>query len=378
MMTPNGETTATTQLQGFANQPRAIVLIDDIPVKTISIEITTGQFGYADTYTINIPLNDQPKPINRDYFAGNQDILVKIYIGYPPNPDTFTTNDLDLLMVGTADVYHDDLCSNIISINGRDLTSRFIDSQLSQAFPNQTSSNIVITLANAQGLTPQVTPTKAIVGSFYYNQQTLLSNQSSQWDLITFLAQQEGFVCFVQGETLVFEKKPIAPSNPYLITYTPSTVNSPIPYSNVDMLEIITNTNIASNVQVTVRVPYDVKTGTAFSTTVSSQKKKGSGKNKKKFVYRKPGLSPQQANQLAAQLLNQHISQGIAISVRLPGDNLLKKDSVIQLNGTGTAYDQLYYPDEIHRSISLDHGYKMYCYARNVSQDLENDLGEVS
>lgn len=371
MTTQNIEVSAVNTPQGFLTNPRAIVMIDGIRVLTISIEVTTAQFGYADTFDVEIPLIGQPSPIDRNYFANNQNVLVQIYIGFPPDPNNFTTNDLDLILIGNADRYEDDLCENKISISGRDLTAKFIDTKITQLFPNQVSSQIVTTFAQQQGLTPQVTPTTTPVGTFAFNQQTLSANQVSQWDLITQLAQQEGFSAFVQGNTFIFEPKDNKGNSPYLINYQPSGQNS-FPSSNVESLRIITNATVAGNVQVTVRVPYSTKTGTAFSVKQSIKQKAGKSLSTKKYVYRKPGLTPQQAQQLAAQLLEQHTSQGVAIDFNAPGDNLLKKDSIIQLKGTNTLYDQQYFPDEIQRHISLSQGYRMYCYARNTSDNLED------
>jgi phage protein D len=370
MMSFNQNPSAITDQQGFATSPRAIVLINGIQVSVTHIEVNTAQFGYADTFTIFMPLIGQTAPINRDYFATNQNVLVTIYIGFPPNPNSFTSNDLDLIITGNADQYRDNLGTNFIEISGRDLTSKFIEAKITQYFPNQTSSQIVTAFANEQGLTPQVTATSTVVGAFYQNQQTLLANQMSQWDMITYLAQQEDFQAFVSGNTFIFEPKTDQSSNPYIINYVLASSSVAFPYGNFISCEVVTNTNLAGNVQVTVRVPYDTRTGQAFSVKVKSTQTKGISNTTRKYVLRKPGLTPQQAQQLASQLLEQHTSQGVGLNISMPGDNILKKDSIIQLKGTGTYYDQTYFPDEIRREINFeDGGYRMYIYARNTNQD---------
>jgi phage protein D len=373
MTTQNIQVSATNYPQGFLTQPRAIVMIDGYQVGITDIEINTAQFGYADTFSVHMPLVGQNPPIDRDYFAENQNVSVEIYIGFPSDPNSFSSGDLDLILSGLADRYEDNLCTNLISISGRDLTSKFIDTKITQKFPNQLSSDIVTMFANQQNLTPQVTPTTTPVGTFYYNQQTFLANQMSQWDLIMFLAQQEGFSAFVQGDTFIFEPKNSTSDSPYSITYQPASSTNPSPASNTTTLNVITNSSVAGNVQVTVRVPASTRNGQSFSAKSSIKQKSGKSLSTKKYVYRKPGLTPQQAQQLASQLLEQHTSQGIAIEFDLPGDNLLQKNSIIELQGTDTVYDQTYFPDEIVRRISLEEGtYHMHVYARNTSTNQED------
>jgi phage protein D len=53
----------------------------------------------------------------------------------------------------------------------------------------------------------------------------------------------------------------------------------------------------------------------------------------------------------------------------IPGDNDLDTTSLIQLSGTGTAFDQVYFPDSITRRLSFDGGYEMTIEAKNHAPD---------
>ncbi|MES1988723.1 MAG: hypothetical protein V4440_11985, partial [Pseudomonadota bacterium] len=84
----------------------------------------------------------------------------------------------------------------------------------------------------------------------------------------------------------------------------------------------------------------------------------------RKFVHKYFGLSQQQAELKAQQILNSYLIHEFELSAEMPGDNLLLKDSLIKLMGTNTEFDQLYYPDEITRTISME-GYTMSVNAKS-------------
>ena len=60
---------------------------------------------------------------------------------------------------------------------------------------------------------------------------------------------------------------------------------------------------------------------------------------------------------------------------RLPGDNLLTTRAQVQLIGTGTAWDQNYFPDTVTRHISFEEGYTMELRAKNHSTQSTVVLG---
>ena len=59
----------------------------------------------------------------------------------------------------------------------------------------------------------------------------------------------------------------------------------------------------------------------------------------------------------------------VNLSAELPGDDLLSAQTPVQVFGTGTAFDQVYYPASIQRRYSLDEGYRMSLRARNFSPE---------
>jgi hypothetical protein len=60
----------------------------------------------------------------------------------------------------------------------------------------------------------------------------------------------------------------------------------------------------------------------------------------------------------------------VDLTAYLPGDSLLDCSKLLELRGTGTGWDQIYYPDSVKRSISIDEGYRMEVTAKNIGSDV--------
>lgn len=362
-----------------ARAPRAAISINGIQVKFYDLTVMTTTFYLADTFRIELPLNGQDSSLNMDYWASADTFSVKIYIGFPPDPNAYSTSDLELFMQGDVDDMQLELGSARVLLSGRDFTSLFIDNKTTQKFSNQTSSQIITMFAQQQGLKTQITPTSTLVGTYYSQQQVLLSNEITQWDLMVFLAQQEDFVLFVQGDTLVFEPRPTDTNvkDPYVIQYVAPSEAMASPTINTMSLSLNRSMTLAKDAQVTVRVPYGSKTGKAFFEVAKTSRRTRANLSNvpkpsvkvQKYSLTKPGLNQEQALQYAQQRLREITSHEVRLTASAPGDNRLKKDSLIQLVGTDTSFDQYYYADQVTRHLNFTDGYTMDISAKNHSVD---------
>lgn len=360
-----------------ARTPRAIVQISGITVLWQSIMLTTTYVYVASTYMVTVPLNSQPSPVDFNYWALAGELTVKIYIGFPLDANNYGTGDLDLMIAGDCTDFEIDPLSGNVTLHGRDLSSRLIDKKITKTFGNFTTSQVVQQFANDNQLTPNVTPTKNKIGNVFQNQQMLISNNSTQWDLIMLMARLDGYYAYVDGETLIYEPAPVAGDvkNPFILQYAPPTASNPSPAFNGMHFTLSRTMALASDVQVVVKIPFNAKTGKAFSFTASSSHRdkgfKFIPKGKvKRYVHVLSGLTPEQATQRAFSLLESLISHEVRLHAFVPGSNLLKRDSLIKVTGTGSDFDQIYYPDEVVRRISPDEGYTMQLIAKNRSQNV--------
>lgn len=365
-------TSEKSNQQGISRSPRAIVTINGIQVKWQSLSITTNTFYVSDKFSVILGKTDQPDGIDENFWASTQECVVAIYLGLPKNVDYFTTSDLELFITGEADGIIDDFCGKTISISGRDFSSRMIDTKITQKFSNQTASQIATIFANEHGLNPKVTNTTTPVGTYYQQQQVLLANETTEWDLLTFLAQNENFVVFVQNYDLIFEPRPESTQNPYVFTYRPETENYDSPIFNGINLKFTRSITLSKDVKVTIKVPYGSKNGQPFyRTKTASHTNSTRTGNLQKYSYVIPGLTPEQATQRADQILRDITRNEIIMETSCAPDNILKKNSIIQVTGTGTAYDNFYYTDEVIRNFSYEEGYNMNIIAKNHAVDSE-------
>ncbi|WP_369040613.1 hypothetical protein, partial [Stenotrophomonas maltophilia] len=132
-----------------------------------------------------------------------------------------------------------------LELNGRDNTALFIDTKTSEHFANQTASQIAETLAARHGLKAVVTPTTRMSGSFYHSDFVDTTQQQSEWDLLSYLANVEGFDLYVSGNTLYFTQRAASSDNHYLIQWTPPDPQRDYARSNIIDLQFSRNLTIA-------------------------------------------------------------------------------------------------------------------------------------
>ena len=266
-----------------------------------------------------------------------------------------------------------------ISLEGRDLTGLLIDKKSTINFVNLSSSQIAERLAEKHGLTPIVTETRGQVGKYYNIDSRLLFDQRSDWEVLQYLAQVEDFMVYVSNTSLVFGPSPedsAAPYTyaPYVIRWTPPMEQAAYPSANVQMLELSREKTVSRGVEVIV-MSWNPKTGTRFVGYWPLKPTDGTvDPNTVTFgdavVHRHtvPGLTQQQCDQRAESLYKSIVQHELKLRAEMPGDVVLGINSPIQLVGTGTDYDQIYYPDSITRRMSWDGGFSMSVSAKNIAE----------
>ncbi len=363
-------------------QPRAIVTVNDISVYWTDIEIQTTTFYVADNYSVTLPLYKQNPKLDLNYWSSTVDMTVKIYVGFPLNPNSYSAADLELFMVGDVDLMDLDPLKATITLSGRDLTSRLIDTKTSEKYATYTASQVATLLAQKHGLNPVVTETTGSVGVIYNNLQVLLTKEVTEWDLITFLAQQSGFVVFVNGQDLHFEPYPVEDAKTaFTLQYQPPLEDGMTPQFNGTDLKFRRSLTLARDIKVLVRVPFSPMTGKAFTVTAQSSRRTRPYLHNvpnftgapQTYTFIRPGLSREQAQQVANQLLKNITLHEVILDANLPGNNSLKKDSVIRVTGTNTSFDQFYYSDVVYRRLNMN-GYDMTIQAKNHSVDTQVNI----
>lgn len=332
-------------------EPSLLVLVDGVPLLgAIDAEVCSTNFLGADRFVVRLALGAD-YGFDAAFWSAATSVLLEIRIG------TSGAASVVSLIQGAADTVEVDVLRGMVTIEGRDLTARLIERRTQDIYANRTASEIATLLAQGAGLTPKVTVTRTPVGRYYQGEHDRLtldrySRTTTDWDLLVFLAQQEGFDVFVAGDGLFFQP--------------PSTSAPPVPLdiSMVQALRMEHALPLAAGISVTVKSwnsrQQSMVTATAGTTSPATATDTGV----RDYVSVRPNLTPDQAQAVAQVRLAELASHERTITARMPGELMITPRSLIQLSGTGTAFDQTYAVDEITRRIGESCGFVQTVRAR--------------
>jgi phage protein D len=268
-----------------------------------------------------------------------------------------------------------DPISRMLTLSGRDLSAPLIDSKTAEKFVNQTSSQIATTLAQRHGLNASVQPTTAKAGTYYEIDNVVLTQEQTEWDLLIYLAEHEGFDVWVSGQTLYFQPSPVNTAPPYLLL-SPSPDNTALA-SNAVNIRVSRSETLAKDVIVKVQ-SWNQQQQRSFVVTykvTQAFKSQRTGGQSQIYSFVVPNLNRDQALKLAKAKAEEITRHERILTASLPGDNLLTTRAIVQLVGTNTAWDQYYYPDTVSRRLSAAEGYRMELRAKNHSTQSTVVLG---
>lgn len=366
-------------LADVARQPRGLAIINGVTVTgLVSFDVDNNSFYQADTFRATIALSAQPQATNWAWWASQKSMALELFAGFPPDPDNYTKSDLQSLILGNIDEIEIDPVADEITVTGRDFTSKFIDAQTNEKFMNLTSSAIVAKIAARHGMKTVISETTVKAGNYYTIDQVRLTKRQSEWDLVTYLANQEDFSVYVKGNTLYFNKKASVNDDPYVIQWQQSTDTRSYSVLNAISINFSRNLTLAKDIAVIfassnpkTKKPYTVKrTATHTKNTLINGATQAAGEVQTYFRS-KPGLTVQETIRRAESLLRELTAHEIKLHVEMPADTILGTQNIIKVVGTGTAFDQVYFPDSITRSYGLSSGYRMSVSAKNHSVESE-------
>jgi phage protein D len=314
------------------NQPLARIVVDGLPVPgVIGLEVASLGYFSADRFRVAFALGADAAP-QAGFFAalGLQTITIDVATGGA---------GLVNLLVGQIDNIRVDLLANTATLSGRDLSARLIDTEISETFANQTSSQIALTIAARHGLTPNVTPTPTPVGQYYELDHArsglgVNARATTEWNLLTWLAMEENFSLSVTGDVLNFG--PPAVSVP--MSCTPQ---------NFISLTLDSATTIPTAATVT--------SWNTRSKTVNTQTAGASGGIGTRII--RPNLSAAQAGTFAANHLATLARHATILLGKMPGDLVTFPAAQILLSGTESGFDQAYEVEAVTRSLDARRGF---------------------
>jgi phage protein D len=350
------------------------VLANGTPLPgVISVELTSSNGYQCDRFTFDAALKAGP--------ANWWDVEPPFVIDIQLNLDG---GGWQSILQGEVDTQRIAFHSGRITCPGRDFSGRLIETKTQITYQNMTSSQIAQTLAAEHGLSTvdadgnlTVTATTTLAGRYYDIDHTRTSlgqfaKATTEWDLLTYLAQQEGFDVYVRGQVLYFQPTTSPNADPYVFQWTPADV----PRANLLTLNLERSLTLAKDIEIQVR-SWSSRSKNSFTTTVT-----GSGtrlasatgvtpSNKaistQRYVFVKPNLTQAQALQFGQQMLAELTKHERIVEVTMPGELTLTPRNMVRLQGTGSSFDQVYYVDRISRTLAFEGGFLQTVRLKNSS-----------
>lgn len=359
------------EMVSVARQPRGIVKANDVRLDGWTrFEFDNNTYSEADTFRVTFALSDLPAAYNDAFWAGQMEVFIELFAGFPVDADHYSADDLKSWIYGRVDDVEYDPVARLIHVSGRDLTAILIDARTTESFQNLTSSQVATLLAERHGFTPVVTATKDIIGKFYELDTVKVNTQRSEWDILTQLASAEGYTVYVKGKELHFE--PITPpgTNTYELKWEPPTDDNGAYGFNGKHITFKRALNIARGivVEVTYTVPGKKGTFKVRYPNKSTGIKVGHGKSHAQlYPITVLNLSPKAALDRAQKEHAAITKHEVKMHASMPADDFLLPTSIITMTGTGTAFDQTYYPESVVREMDIDAGYSMSVHGKNHS-----------
>jgi len=306
----------------------------------LDVEISSNSYLSADRYRLRVSLTASGYAM----WAANQ-IELDIQLGL----DGAWTS----MILGLADCVEVDPARGEVLVEGRDLTARFITARTQENFENRTASDIATTLALRQGLAPAVTPTTALVGRDFQNDHSRTTldqhaKSTTEWDLLTRLAEQEGFDVWVTGRVLNFS--PLALDD------------APLLLTPEDCISIRLERNLALSSGLSVSVKsWDCRGNQAITQTAAISGNAGTAAS---YVVVRPNMGAEAAQSLAQRILAQMAQQARRVAIEMPGDLTTQPRDTLVVAGTGTDFDGIYILTAVERRMSFQHGFLQTIEAR--------------
>ena len=355
--------------QPTVRAPRLRVMMGGVELPgAYSAEVTNNNWFQADRFRLEFAFNADPN-YGLSWWSQQTDMLLDIQM-------SLSAGGWVSLIIGQVEDIDTHPATGVITVTGKDLTSRLVEARTQETFLNQTASQVATTLAGRHGMTADVDATTTTVGRYYqidHDQVTMgqFSRTTTEWDLLSYLARQEGFDLYVTGTVLHFKKATLPSATPWIVSWVAGDKGPSI--SNVNDLNLRRSLTLAKDIQVVVK-SWHSKTGRSFQKKARAVGAKSpgaqassnqTGTSSQQYVFIVPNLTEDEAQKLANAKLADLSKHERTISWAEPGDLTLTPRNLVRLDGTGTAFDQTYFVDEITRNISFDQGFTMHVSAKN-------------
>jgi hypothetical protein len=358
-----------TAAPSYSRQPRFQILINGVVMPGVQ-EATWQQANAYQCATFSFTKALLPggnETFNAVFWANVTSKVITCEIKAAVDNTGFTS-----MIIGQIDGHAYDPIANTIQANGRDLAAVFIDARILTSYRNNTSSEIVALLAKEHpSITATVITKTTTLAGRYYDASSDISNTGdfssavTEWDLICLLGQKEGIIPYFIGSTLYFQSPPAQPVT--FNIYCNRDANGLVT-SNAESIQLNRALTFAKNVEVFVQ-SWDAAKKTkvvGHAITKTIKQIPGDTTPPAQFYFEFPNLTKAQADVAAQREALDIAAHERTATFGLPGDVTITPQTLIQLTGTGTDYDVLWYPTTVTRTLNMQ-GFSTQIEAKNSS-----------
>ena len=297
----------------------------------LSAEIDSNNHFAADRFRVRFAGSVVPQSLL--HMAGGE---IEIEIGL--------NNQWLSCVIGNIDTVSSDPTQGVVDIEGRDLSSQLIETQIDETFANRTSSEIAELFGSRHGLAVLADQTQTPIGRYYQSEHDRvnlgqLAKTTTEWDLLASLAVREGFDLFMIGRVLRFGLP--------LVTGALE-----IGLGDCLSLQFGHCVSLARPIDVSVK-SWNSKTGVTVIGQVISP---GIGPVWERRITR-PNLSSADAQSQAQKVVDDLKRHEWTASLTMPGELILTARSAVLIRDTNTVWDRLYGVSQISRRLDVKHGF---------------------
>ncbi|GEP00628.1 phage late control D family protein [Methylobacterium haplocladii] len=344
-------------------RPRGYILAGGVPVECISIEVHLGREAKSDTFHATLAMSGLPPGRDTAYWCDTPEIEIKVVVGI--DGADFSAP----IFEGTVTAVAPKWLERRIDVNGHDKTKKLIDKKSNESFKNKKSGDIASEIAKRSGLKLDVDSDTLKAGRQYDIDHVHTTNGYTDWDVINYLAEAEGLVPFVKGDTLHLRSDSEDDLPILQVVYEEPTPES---FARGDFITLSGQRNLDLAQKATVKVKsHDHRTGKSIEAKKTLAAATGVGKDGDgiTYEYRAPGLKQNRADRIAEKRLKRATKQERQISLNVPGDPGITARMKLDLSGTGCSFDQRYDIESVEHRINDDEGYRCPITAKAASKD---------
>lgn len=317
------------------------VVVDGVQIRALDLGVQRTKHRKSDTWWATLALSVAAAAgFDLDYWGGaTPNVVLFGAVGRNGPVDPLANQ----LISGLADDIEVNPVTDRVRLSGRDKAAALLEQRTSDKLQNMTVAEVASLYASKAGLSANVTGGDTLIGQNYELETAGLPDQSTLWDVLVRAAKYEGADLYVEGDTLYFGGGGGGGGGGYTVTYTPAQEGKPPGLSAGCLRLDLKRRPALGNATVTVQ---SWSSKSKASVTATSSKTSGVGQPQQHLI-RKPGLTQDQAQQVADGHLSDVTRNEMEVSVEAIADPSLTPQDTLTIAGTGSAWDQTYEIDEL-------------------------------